>query len=120
MVQCPPGAGRERRPTFKNRNNMNELQKAMRAAFNDKLRRLMPTVDKTADRESRLRHYLMDGWPDTKLSEDERLVKASELMTKWKTDGVGDGHWEYALVPDFCQWWAAQVSKARSKNAKAR
>lgn len=87
--------------------------------FDQKLRALMPQVDKVADRHSRFRHYLKDTvMPRLGLSEQELFVKAAEQFEKWRTQGVSEDYWTCCLIADFQKWWAMQIAKKRSEARK--
>ncbi|HEV2210926.1 MAG TPA: hypothetical protein VG167_19305 [Verrucomicrobiae bacterium] len=89
--------------------------------FRQQLRQLMPNVEKADDRLARLRHYLAAGMtPYREDNEAERMAKAAELIAKWKSAGIDQDHFNFGLAPDFRQWWATQVSTARSMAAKSR
>jgi hypothetical protein len=91
--------------------------------FKQQLRQLMPDVDKVADRMARLRHYLVDSLTGNKDNEQDRLVKAGDIINKWAKNGIAEGHFKMIQSDAFGlslrQWWAGQVSSARSKAAKS-
>jgi hypothetical protein len=95
----------------------------MSTAFEKQLRQLMPTVDKVADRISRLRHYLVASMGGTEGNQQERLVKAGEIITRWSCNGIPQAHFQNmqsgAFGMSFAQWWSGQVSAKRAKAAKS-
>ena len=74
--------------------------------FKQQLRQLAPEWE-AADRLARLRHFVADSLPGGKADEQERLMKASDIIAKWKAAGIPQTHFDNmqsgAFGPTFLQ-----------------
>ena len=92
--------------------------------FDERLRKLMPHVEKVADRHKRFRDFLRDAFlprvvhlKHAALDKQERLVKVGECIEYWRTNGIDEENWRY-VADDFPRWWKMELSKKRSEARK--
>jgi len=85
--------------------------------FKQQLRQLLPNVDKFDDRMVQLRHYVAASFGSSKDNEQERLVKAGEIIAKWAEPLAFSGQrWQRANA----SWQVERVISGRGGTVSCR